>query len=496
VSVIRSSSPTVASGRSRRLGRRRSDGPGAATAAALNAQQTLRGASRDGVLRAAGERYSGLTLLLVAVDVASASLVSNFLLDLPFWWEFAVAIFMITCRTTARVYRRRLRLSYFDDLPRALSAVLAAFGGIIAVVMLLGENSNTSVSLLYAAGGFVAVSEPLRALVFQVTRSARRHFRRGDRTLIAGTDPVAIDLMRNMLEHPEFGLRPVGFVDAEPQVPEGSLPAPLLGHDLAAAIDRHRIGTVVLAHLTIGESQTVEDTMTAHQKGCSILIVPRMHELYRDGTDVERLRSYPLVRLLSEPTRRPSWLAKRALDVAFGVLAGLLAAPVMIVCALAVLLESGRPILFAQERVGVCERRFQIYKFRSMKPASETEAQTTWTIAGDPRIGPVGRFLRASSLDELPQLWNVICGDMSLVGPRPERPGFVERFSLDHERYSARHRVPPGLTGLAQVNGLRGNTSIADRARYDNYYIANWSLWLDLKIVLLTTRELLRRGDY
>jgi lipopolysaccharide/colanic/teichoic acid biosynthesis glycosyltransferase len=158
-----------------------------------------------------------------------------------------------------------------------------------------------------------------------------------------------------------------------------------------------------------------------------------------------------------------------------------------------VLLESGRPVLFAQVRIGLDGRPFRIYKLRSLKPVNEQEAATTWNVVGDPRIGPVGRLLRRTSLDELPQMWNVMRGEMSLVGPRPERPGFVEQFSTEHERYWARHRVPPGLTGLAQVNGLRGDTSIADRARYDNYYIANWSLWLDLKIILLTARELLRR---
>jgi exopolysaccharide biosynthesis polyprenyl glycosylphosphotransferase len=484
--VINPSSPTVHHGRTRRLDWYRQTGE----------PDPERAPQRWRALRLAAERYSGLTMLLVTVDVLAAVAVSEAVFDLPMWWVLAVAVFMVACRTTARLYRRRLRLSYFDDLPRALSAVLAAFGAVIGAVMLLGNNSETSVGLLYAALGFVAVSEPLRALVFQITRSARRHLRRGDRTLIVGTDPVALDLMRNMLEHPEFGLRPVGFVDAEPQVPPGSLPAPLLGGDLATAIVAHRIGTVVLAHTVAGESQVVEETIVAHQFGCSMLLLPRMHELYRDGTDVERLRSYPLVRLVSEPTRRPSWLAKRVLDVVFGVVVAVLVLPVLVICAIAVAVESGRPVLFAQERVGMNGRKFRIYKFRSMRPVSEAEAATTWTIAGDPRIGPVGRFLRASSLDELPQLWNIVRGDMSIVGPRPERTGFAEKFSIDHERYWARHRVPPGLTGLAQVNGLRGNTSIAERARYDNYYIANWSLWLDLKIILLTTRELLRRGDF
>jgi lipopolysaccharide/colanic/teichoic acid biosynthesis glycosyltransferase len=164
--------------------------------------------------------------------------------------------------------------------------------------------------------------------------------------------------------------------------------------------------------------------------------------------------------------------------------------PLLALLGLAVLLESGRPMLFWQQRIGVDGRSFSLCKFRSMRPVPVVESQTTWTDTS--RISTVGRFLRASSLDEVPQLWNVLRGDMSLVGPRPERPTFVERFSHEHERYWARHRVPVGLTGLAQVNGLRGDTSIADRALFDNYYIANWSLWLDVKIVLLTAREVLR----
>lgn len=169
--------------------------------------------------------------------------------------------------------------------------------------------------------------------------------------------------------------------------------------------------------------------------------------------------------------------------------------PVLALCALAVLLESGRPVIFTQEQVGLDGHTFLLHKLRSLHPVDELESQTRWSVVGDPRIGPVGRFLRRTSLDEVPQLWNVVLGDMSLVGPRPERPGFVLEFSAIHERYWARHRVPAGLTGLAQINGLRGDTSIADRARYDNYYIANWSLWLDLKIILMTGRELLRHGE-
>jgi lipopolysaccharide/colanic/teichoic acid biosynthesis glycosyltransferase len=146
-------------------------------------------------------------------------------------------------------------------------------------------------------------------------------------------------------------------------------------------------------------------------------------------------------------------------------------------------------VIFRQPRVGRDGVVFNCLKLRTMRPSNAREAATSWSIATDKRVGPMGRVLRRTSLDELPQLWNIVRGDMTLVGPRPERPYFVSRFSEQFQRYEHRHRVQAGLTGLAQVSGLRGDTSIADRTRYDNYYIENWSLWLDVKILLRTVTQ-------
>jgi exopolysaccharide biosynthesis polyprenyl glycosylphosphotransferase len=179
-------------------------------------------------------------------------------------------------------------------------------------------------------------------------------------------------------------------------------------------------------------------------------------------------------------------------DVLASGLALVVTAPVLLLIALAVRLDSGPGILFGQERVGVDGHHFRVLKFRSLRPGDATESQTRWTIVDDPRLTRVGRFLRATSLDELPQLYNILRGDMSLVGPRPERPHFVDEFRSRYPSYEARHRVPSGLTGWAQVHGLRGDTSIDDRARFDNYYIENWSLWLDVKIILRTFSSVLR----
>jgi lipopolysaccharide/colanic/teichoic acid biosynthesis glycosyltransferase len=206
-----------------------------------------------------------------------------------------------------------------------------------------------------------------------------------------------------------------------------------------------------------------------------------------DGVDGnERVGGLPLVRLRRAAHRTLTWRLKRAMDVALAALALVIALPVMGLCAALVFFEGGPGVIFRQKRVGMDARIFEILKLRSMKPATALESQQQWSITGDPRVGWFGRVLRTFSLDELPQLWNVVRGDMSMVGPRPERPYFVDEFSRRYPHYAARHRVPAGLTGLAQVNGLRGDTDIGERARLDNVYIESWSLWRDVKIMLRT----------
>lgn len=186
---------------------------------------------------------------------------------------------------------------------------------------------------------------------------------------------------------------------------------------------------------------------------------------------------------------RPARLIKRLFDIVLAVIASIVVMPVLICAALAVRISVGPGVVFRQTRVGRGGKQFQLLKFRTMRSTADIEPEPTWCEAKAGRVGRVGRFLRRTSIDELPQLWNILRGDMTFVGPRPEQPFFVEQFSLQFDRYAHRHRVQPGLTGLAQVSGLRGDSSIADRARYDNFYIENWSLWLDIKIVLRTFRE-------
>jgi len=401
------------------------------------------------------------------------------------------------------LYRPRLTLSVLDDLPRLLAGVAA---GVAASLALAGPGRPAlppAAVLRALLAGLLAVLL-VRAAGYPAARRARRR-RPGTATLILGGAGVGVELGRILLTHPEYGLRPIGYLDGNPTGRRRELPVPLLGdpRELSRVIPTFGIRQVVVAFGAVRPSVLVDVLRTCGQTGCEILVVPRLFELNQRSRDLDQVCGIPLVRVGPAGFRRPTWRLKRLVDVAGAALALALALPVLAICAVAVRLEGGRGVVFRQERVGLDGRRFQLLKLRSLRPAGgrETptpqaeaqESQTRWTVAGDQRLGRVGRLLRVTSLDELPQLVNVLRGEMSLVGPRPERPFFVEQFSRRYPRYRDRHRVPAGLTGWAAVNGLRGDTSIGDRIRFDNDYIENWSLWFDVKIMVRTLGAILTR---
>jgi exopolysaccharide biosynthesis polyprenyl glycosylphosphotransferase len=248
---------------------------------------------------------------------------------------------------------------------------------------------------------------------------------------------------------------------------------------------------ILVADPDIPESELLEVVRRPGCTNCDLLIIPRLPQFHTQVGLVDHIGSIPVMRIRQPALDGPTWAVKRAFDIIVSTVALVLLAPLLAACALAVRWEGGPGVLFRQERVGRNGQVFTCLKFRSMCPTTDREAATRWSIAVDERVGPVGRVLRRTSLDELPQLWSILRGDMTLIGPRPERPYFVSKFSAEVERYDHRHRVRAGLTGLAQVSGLRGDTPITDRARFDNYYIENWSLWLDAKVLLRTIIEVL-----
>jgi exopolysaccharide biosynthesis polyprenyl glycosylphosphotransferase len=269
---------------------------------------------------------------------------------------------------------------------------------------------------------------------------------------------------------------------------------PLIGgvDDLERLVLDHGIQRLLVAFGPTGEQEMVATLRAASLLELELHVVPRFFELglAPAGPDIEQIWGIPLYRVRRAALRDAAWKIKRAMDVFVSGLALVVLAPVLGVIALLVRLSSPGPVLFRQVRIGQHSRPIEVLKFRTLRVNPDSDI--TWSVEDDPRQTPVGKWLRRLSLDELPQLWNVLRGDMSLVGPRPERPHFVNRFSAQVTGYKDRHRLPVGLSGLAQVHGLRGDTSIEERARFDNYYIEHWSPWEDCKIALRTAGSLVR----
>ncbi|WP_432546895.1 sugar transferase [Kineococcus sp. SYSU DK004] len=389
------------------------------------------------------------------------------------------------------LYRPRLSRSLLDDAPYVIAVGVACLTTELALSALgvqWRSRPEGALQLVCVTGSLLV----LRGLAYSAARWARRHGRLRHATLVIGAGEVGLRIARTLRQHPELGLNPVGFVDTRPRVerPE-ELPAPLLGgyEELAWLIEDFAVETVVVAFGSRREADLVEVLRTCDRLEVEILLVPRLFEVHTTTRDMDQVRGTPLIRVRRAAFRTFAWKIKRLVDVVLSATALLLLSPVMAVCALAVRHEGGPGIIFRQVRVGLDGQPFEVLKFRSLKPVDDSESATNWNIKHDDRLGPVGRFLRRSSLDELPQLWNILRGDMSIVGPRPERPHFVDQFTPRVPRYMARHRVPAGLTGWAQVNGLRGDTSIEERASFDNFYIENWSLWGDFKIMVRTVTQ-------
>jgi exopolysaccharide biosynthesis polyprenyl glycosylphosphotransferase len=347
---------------------------------------------------------------------------------------------------------------------------------------------------LFGALMIIVLVVLFRTLGYAAVRRLRRRGVVAHRTLIVGAGRVGNQVADILLAHPEYGLHPVAFVDADPCPPDTSSRLPVLNaaEGLEQLIRRLDVSQVVVAFCSLKESQMVTLIRTCDRHKCELFVVPRLFELHQVAHDMETVWGLPLVRLRRATYRSPAWRVKRIVDLVFSGAALVFLAPVLAGVAAVVRLDGGPGIIFRQERVGVDGRHFQVMKFRTLRPADDAESAMNWNVALDSRLSGVGRFLRKTSLDELPQLVNVLRGDMSLVGPRPERPYFVDQFRTAYSSYEARHRVPSGLTGWAQVHGLRGDTSISDRARFDNYYIENWSLWLDVKIIARTLSAVVR----
>ncbi len=343
---------------------------------------------------------------------------------------------------------------------------------------------------LFAVLDLAAVAAA-RIAIRQVLRKVRLSGHNLQRILVVGAGALGREITQRIMDHREFGFEVAGFLDDDPGKRGRSFcGAPVLGtlRDAQRVLEEQRIDQVFIA-LPLDAHRKMLRLLQQVGKECvEVKLVPDVLQYATLKASFEDLDGVPVINLTQVPLQGWNSLIKRVMDIALAAAALVVLAPVLPAIALAIWLEDRGPLFYRQSRMGLDGKPFQMLKFRSMRVDAEATTGPVWAVKDDPRRTWVGAFLRKWSLDELPQLWNVLKGDMSIVGPRPERPAFVHEFKHKIPQYMLRHRVKAGITGWAQVHGWRGNTSIKKRIQYDLYYIENWSLLLDIKILWLTVR--------
>ncbi|MEV6618349.1 sugar transferase [Streptomyces sp. NPDC051051] len=395
---------------------------------------------------------------------------------------------LVAATMLLRPHRSRPVTGILDELPAVCGRIAVAWltlGALVAAYAPAHALSARTLALGFAAQALAGCTG--RAVVHLRRRRALLHRPRA--ALVVGPVATAQRVAAAVLRHPRYGVRPVGIVAEHPGRPDGAdgLPVLTTGQEVQRALIQNGVREVLCVHPSVRTAQGPLLRALA-ESGCTVWEVDADTPSY---TTREQLAGFPC-RRLAMGSGRGGGLGKRLLDIAVSGTLLVLVSPLLLVFAAVLRLTSGPGVVFRQERIGRDGRPFTLLKFRTHRPVDEHESATRWSVAGEVRMSPFCRFLRETSLDELLQLWNVLRGDMSLVGPRPERPYFVSQFSQTYPGYAARHRMRTGITGLAQVHGLRGDTSIEDRARFDNAYIDNWSLWQDVCILLRTAAALVR----
>ena len=426
-------------------------------------------------------------------------------------WMVGFPAIVITLLASRGFYRERLRLQLLDELGTIAGATAIASMITITLPVLAGANTASipaqGVRLWLFATVYLAVS---RASIVSSIVASRMSGVAPTPTLIVGAGSVGRVLAKRLIEHREFGLKPIGFLDKDPleavDAAQNGASLPVLGAswDLGQVVDTYDVKHVVFTFSTAPHSVMLKMIDECNRRGVRVTIVPRFFERTPNDLTIDYLGGIPLVTTHPQSPTSTGIRVKYAIDRLLACVLIFLTAPILAAIALVIRTTLGKPILFRQTRVGRDGQTFEMLKFRTMR---ELDAQALVSdnppartdlapggIEGDDRRTRFGTFLRRTSLDELPQLFNVVRGQMSVIGPRPERPEFVELFGEYVYRYNDRHRMKSGITGWAQISGLRGKTSISDRAEWDNWYVENWSMWLDLKIVVRTLVAVVRNG--
>ena len=455
-------------------------------------------------------RLNRLHVLLDALVIAAAYVFSWFITlksglfgadleagILPTWFYMRVLVVIIPVYlllytvfhlfTPKRVQGRRQE---FANICKANIIGLFLFG----TILYLGRKNPylREFSARLMAGFFLTniTAETLeRNLIRTVLRSMRAKGYNQKHIILVGYSRAAEGYIDRVLANPEWGYRVRGILDDHKPWGYDYRGIKVIGtmKDLKPILDMNRLDEIAIT-LSLKEYGGLEQIVAVCEKsGVHTKFIPDYNSVIPSKPYTEDLNGLPVINIRHVPlTNTLNAVAKRCVDIVGSVFAIILFSPILLVTAILVKCTSKGPVIFKQERVGLHNRRFQMYKFRSMRVQDPSDEKKAWTTKGDPRVTPVGRFIRHTSIDELPQFFNVLKGDMSIVGPRPERPYFVEQYKEEIPRYMIKHQVRPGITGWAQISGYRGDSSIKGRIECDLYYIENWTMGLDIKIMFLT----------
>lgn len=360
---------------------------------------------------------------------------------------------------------------------------------IIVLYMIVKEiNYSRSVMVIFYVVNIILTST-FRVVLRDGLRKMRSKGYNLKHILLVGYSRAAEEYINRILDNPQWGYVVCGVLDN--RIPRGTIykGVKVLGSigNLEIILPENKLDEIAIT-LSLQDYDLLESIVDICEKsGVHTKFIPDYNSLIPTKPYTEDLLGLPVINIRYVPlTNTGNMLVKRVVDIIGSLFGILITSPILLLAAILVKHSSPGPVIFKQERVGLHNKPFYMYKFRSMEIQNPGEEKKAWTVKDDPRVTKIGKFLRRTSLDELPQLFNILKGDMSLVGPRPERPFFVEKFKEEIPRYMVKHQVRPGLTGWAQVNGLRGDSSIKKRIEYDIYYIENWTLGFDIKIIFMT----------
>jgi Undecaprenyl-phosphate glucose phosphotransferase len=399
-----------------------------------------------------------------------------------------VVLLWVAVFSSNRLYRTNRIMRRTTELGQVLRAHGVATGAFVVLTWVITEYRFSRVVIGYF---MVLAAVYLLSSRLVLRNSLRRLVRHGFKSrpvVVVGTGASALAAVDRMRRMPELGIQVKGFFSADGGGAPG-LPAPVLGSYADVARVCESLGTQSEIVIALPRAEAIEQDAILRSLGDTVhdvYLVPDLYEYIVVGCTVEDFDQVPVLALNESPIDPLGAFWKRSFDFVASLCALLILSPLLFLIALAVKLTSRGPVLYGQTRMGLDGSTFKMWKFRSMRADAEKETGAVWAKKDDDRRTPIGAFLRSTSLDELPQFWNVLVGDMSLVGPRPERPEFVHQFRGKIPAYMLRHKVKAGITGWAQVSGWRGDTSLEKRIECDLYYIRNWSFLFDLKILLLT----------